>query len=200
MLGSFWRETKRFGILSKLALQISAAVRVDLDRGRSSLARLRDRLTFERYIAIEEKSSNDISTQKYEVDKDKDVDMKRKSIDKDSKMNKHPRGYSYIEESHLKRHPQEMEQGAGWLEKVTQPLGTALTWSIHASRVLIHVSLRDKDCSVVSGHAQAPGVLAGARSSPTGWGWPDHGSEGLALAWCPRHARGSSLLPCPCRP
>ncbi|KAK9116282.1 hypothetical protein Sjap_015229 [Stephania japonica] len=37
--GSFWRETKRFGIFSKLALQISAAVRVwTADRGCSSLA------------------------------------------------------------------------------------------------------------------------------------------------------------------
>ncbi|KAK9148620.1 hypothetical protein Scep_007377 [Stephania cephalantha] len=44
-----------------------------------------------------EKSSNDILTQKYEVDKDKDANMKRKSIDKDSEMNKRPRGCSYIE-------------------------------------------------------------------------------------------------------
>ncbi|KAK9151495.1 hypothetical protein Syun_009804 [Stephania yunnanensis] len=37
--GSFWRETKRFGILSKLALRVSAVVRVWTGgRGRSSLA------------------------------------------------------------------------------------------------------------------------------------------------------------------
>ncbi|KAK9135491.1 hypothetical protein Syun_014821 [Stephania yunnanensis] len=83
---------------------------------------------------------------------------------------------------------------------VTQPLGTSLTSSIHASRDVAHASLRDRDCSVVPGCAQAPRVLAGAQSSPTGSGWPDHGSEGLALAWCPKHARGSSLLLCPCRP
>ncbi|KAK9131491.1 hypothetical protein Sjap_011978 [Stephania japonica] len=36
---SFWRETESFGILSKLALQISAVIRVwTADRGRSSLA------------------------------------------------------------------------------------------------------------------------------------------------------------------
>ncbi|KAK9133040.1 hypothetical protein Scep_012568 [Stephania cephalantha] len=45
-----------------------------------------------------EKSSNDISTQKYEVGKDKDINMKRKSIDKESETNKRPRGYSYIEQ------------------------------------------------------------------------------------------------------
>ncbi|KAK9111272.1 hypothetical protein Scep_018791 [Stephania cephalantha] len=38
-LASFWRETKRFDILSKLALRISATVRVwTAGRGRSSLA------------------------------------------------------------------------------------------------------------------------------------------------------------------
>ncbi|KAK9083973.1 hypothetical protein Scep_030444 [Stephania cephalantha] len=36
---------------------------------------------------------------------------------------------------------------------VTQPPGTTLTWSIHASGDLVHVSLRDRDCLVVSGCA-----------------------------------------------
>ncbi|KAK9169407.1 hypothetical protein Syun_001547 [Stephania yunnanensis] len=88
---------------------------------------------------------------------------------------------------------------------VTQPLGTTLTWSIYASRDVAHASLRDKDCSVVLGCAQALRVLAGAWSSLTGSGWPDHGSEGLALTCqdlstlakvCLAHAKAR---PCSCQ-
>ncbi|KAK9159870.1 hypothetical protein Syun_006211 [Stephania yunnanensis] len=48
---------------------------------------------------------------------------------------------------------------------VTQPLGTTLTWSIHASRDVVHASLRGRDCLVVPGYAQALWVLVAARSS-----------------------------------
>ncbi|KAK9104906.1 hypothetical protein Scep_021750 [Stephania cephalantha] len=77
---------------------------------------------------------------------------------------------------------------------VTQPLGTALTRSPHSSRDVVHASLRDRDSLVVPRSAQALRVLAGARSvrvPPARGGWHHGPSMGLALAWCPRHARRS---------
>ncbi|KAK9133122.1 hypothetical protein Scep_012650 [Stephania cephalantha] len=80
---------------------------------------------------------------------------------------------------------------------VTQPLGTALTRSPHSSRDVVHASLRDRDILVVPGSAQALRFLAGDRSVrvPPARGGRHHGpSMGLALAWCPRHARRRALV------
>ncbi|KAK9121259.1 hypothetical protein Syun_018876 [Stephania yunnanensis] len=79
---------------------------------------------------------------------------------------------------------------------VSQPLGTTLTWSIHASRDVAHASLRDRDCSVVPGCTQAPRVLAGARSSPTGSGWLEPWGQ-LQHAPCIRDFPGRALIMAP---
>ncbi|KAK9162226.1 hypothetical protein Syun_003128 [Stephania yunnanensis] len=53
------------------------------------------------------------------------------------------------------------------------------SWRESLLKDVVHASLRDRDCSVVRGCAQAPWVLAGTRSSPIGSGWPDHGQISL---------------------
>ncbi|KAK9087207.1 hypothetical protein Syun_029601 [Stephania yunnanensis] len=86
---------------------------------------------------------------------------------------------------------------------VTQPLVTTLSWSIHASKDVAHVSLRDRDCSVVPGCAQALRVLAGARQVPPTRGGrtmgprvlPWHGARGM-LEVCLARAKAR---PCSCQ-